>query len=196
MTFRRTTCPHCRIKLDTPHQRIHQACIPGYADAQEAKAMRTAEKQIRAAAKVERADTKRRKEAIKSLPELKKEAERAFNTFIRARDALLPCISCNASPPDLSGLHAGRDAGHYRSVGSAAHLRYHEDNVHAQCVKCNQWDAGRVVDYRIGLVRRIGTDRVVALETNNTPHKWTKDELRAIKADYTARANELKKAMT
>lgn len=194
MTFRRTTCPHCRAKLEAG-QRIHPDCIHDWSIAQEAKAKRTAEKQARAAAKVERAEIKRRKEAIKTIPKLKKEAEREFNAFIRARDANLPCISCGANPPDLSRLHAGRDAGHYRSVGSAAHLRYHEDNVHAQCVKCNQWGAGRAVDYRIGLVKRIGSERVEALETNNTPHKWTEDELRAIKVTYAAKTRELKKAM-
>ena len=194
MTFRRTTCPQCRAKLE-PGQRIHAACIQAYADAQQAKADRAAAKQARAAAKIERAEIRKRKEAIKTIPTLKKEAQSAFNEYVRARDANQPCISCNAPPPDLSGLHAGRDAGHYRSVGSAAHLRYHEDNVHAQCVHCNQWGAGRAVDYRIGLMNRIGAEKVEALESDNKPHKWQHDELRAIKAEYTARARELKKAM-
>ena len=39
MTFRRTTCPHCRAKLE-PGQRIHLACIDGYAEAQAEKAKR------------------------------------------------------------------------------------------------------------------------------------------------------------
>lgn len=191
MTFRRTRCPHCKGKMEQG-VRIHPECIDAYAEAEEAKAKRKAEKQARAAAKVERAETRRRKEAIKTLPKLKKEAEREFNAFIRARDADQPCISCGAPPPDLSGLHAGRDAGHYRSVGSAAHLRYHEDNVHAQCVHCNQHGAGRAVEYRIGLIARIGEARVVALETNNTVRKWSHDELRAIRDSYKAKLKEMK----
>ena len=191
MTFRRTRCPHCKGKMEQG-VRIHPECIDAYAEAEEAKAKRKSEKQARAAAKVERAETRRRKEAIKTLPKLKKEAEREFNAFIRARDADQPCISCGAPPPDLSGLHAGRDAGHYRSVGSAAHLRYHEDNVHAQCVHCNQHGAGRAVEYRIGLIARIGEARVVALETNNTVRKWTHDELRAIRDTYKAKLKEMK----
>lgn len=191
MTFRRTTCPHCRAKLETG-QRIHAECIAPWADAQAEKAKRAEAKKARAAAKVERASIRARKEAIKTLPKLKKEAEREFNAFIRARDSDLPCISCGAPPPDLSGLHAGRDAGHYRSVGSAAHLRYHEDNVHAQCVHCNQYGAGRAVEYRIGLIARIGEARVVALETDNTVRKWAHDELRAIRDTYRAKLKELK----
>lgn len=139
----------------------------------------------------ERAQILARKEAIKTLPVLKAEAQKAFNAWVRARDAALPCISCGAPPPDLSGLHAGRDAGHYRSVGSAAHLRYHPDNCHAQCVHCNQFRSGNAVDYRIGLIARIGGARVEALEGDNQVRKFTADELRAIRADFKARLKEL-----
>lgn len=191
MTFRRTRCPHCKGKMEQG-VRIHPECIDAYAEAEEAKAKRKAEKQARAAAKVERAETRRRKEAIKTIPELIKEAQHAFNAYIRERDAHQPCISCGAPPPDLSRLHAGRDAGHYRSVGSASHLRFHEDNVHAQCVHCNQWGAGRAVDYRIGLVARLDLTRVEALEHNNTPHKWTREELIAIRDTYKAKLKEMK----
>jgi hypothetical protein len=50
------------------------------------------------------------------------------------------------------------------------------------------------VDYRIGLIARIGLARVEALETNNQVGKWTADELRAIKAEYRAKLKELEKA--
>ena len=195
MTFRRTTCPHCRAKLETG-QRIHSECIAPWADAQAEKAKRADAKAARMAAKVERASIKARKEAIKTIPVLIKEAQREFNAYIRARDRDRPCISCGAPPPDLSALHSGRDAGHYRSTGSASHLRFHEDNVHAQCVHCNQWGAGRAVDYRIGLVARLDLARVEALEHNNTPHKWTNDELRGIRDTYRAKLKDIQKGET
>lgn len=191
MGFNRTRCPQCKTRL-VPGQRIHPECISDYATAQAEKTQRAQAKKARAAAKVARAETRRRKEAIKTIPVLIKEAQREFNAYIRARDRDQPCISCGAPPPDLSGLHAGRDAGHYRSVGSASHIRFHEDNVHAQCVHCNQWGSGRAVDYRIGLVARLDLARVEALEHNNTPHKWTNDELRGIRDTYRAKLKELK----
>lgn len=40
----------------------------------------------------ERAETRRRKEAIKTLPQLLREAQKEFNAWIRARDAKQPCI--------------------------------------------------------------------------------------------------------
>ena len=163
--------------------RIHPDCIDPYAEAEEAKALRKAEKLARAAAKVERAETRRRKEAIKTIPDLIKEAQHAFNAYIRARDAAQPCICCGhpLGDGDVGGAY---DAGHYRSTGSASHLRFDPDNCHAQRKQCNRYGAGRAVDYRIGLIARIGSDRVAALETSNSPHKWTREELIAIRDHY------------
>ena len=147
---------------------------------------------VRQAKKADRASIKARKEAIKTIPSLIREAQVAFNAWVRARDAAEPCISCGTPPPDLSTLHAGRDAGHYRSTGSASHLRFHPDNCHAQCVKCNQWGAGMAVDYRIRLLLRIGQARVDALESDNKPHKWGRDELIQIRDTYRAKLKELR----
>lgn len=191
MTFRRTLCPHCRTKLHG-HHRIHPDCIEPWAEAQAAKKEREEAKRARAAAKVDRAETKRRKEAIKTIPELTREAQIAFNAFIRARDqaAGYPCIS-SGRPLDWSGNAV--DAGHYRSTGAAPHLRFNEDNCHAQSKFDNQWRAGNVVDYRIKLIERIGLERVEALEANNQVRKWTRQELIEIRDKYRAKTNELKK---
>lgn len=190
MTFRRTRCHHCKGKLE-PGLRIHPECIDGYAEAQAAKAERAEAKKARAAAKVERAETRRRKEAIKTIPVLIKEAQHAFNAFIRARDQEQPCICCGRPLGD-GDVGGAFDAGHYRSTGSASHLRFHEHNVHAQRKQCNRYGAGRAVDYRIGLVSRIGLAAVEALESNNSPHKWTREELTQIRDTYRAKFKALK----
>ena len=85
-------------------------------------------------------------------------------------------------------------AGHYRSRGSAPHLRFNEDNVHAQRKQCNRYGSGNVVGYRLGLIERIGLEAVEALEADNAPRKYTAEDLKAIKADYTRKARELEKA--
>lgn len=187
----RTRCPHCKGKLEAG-QRIHPHCIDGYADAQEKKAKRTAEKKARAEAKVQRVEIKRRKEAIKTIPQLIKEAQVEFNAYIRLRDMGKPCICCGA-PLNAGSVGGAFDAGHYRSTGSASHLRFNEDNVHGQTKKCNRWGAGRAVDYRIGLIQRIGLSRVEALEANNTPHKWTREELIEIRDTYRQKRKELER---
>lgn len=182
MTFRRTLCPHCKGKLEQG-QRIHPECITPWADAQAEKAKRAAAKKARAAAKVERASIRARKEAIKTIPVLIKEAQREFNAYIRARDADKPCICCGL-PLGTGEVGGAFDCGHYRSTGSASHLRFDERNAHAQRKVCNRWGAGRAVDYRIGLVARIGLEAVEALESDNTPRKWTREELIAIRDEY------------
>jgi hypothetical protein len=60
-------------------------------------------------------------------------------------------------------------------------------------VHCNRHGAGRAVDYRIGLIARIGLARVEALEAANQVHKWTREELIALKAKYRACLRELEK---
>lgn len=190
MTFRRTRCPHCKGKLDAG-QRIHAECITPWADAQQAKAERAEAKKARAAAKVARADVRRRKEAIKTIPDLLKEAQHAFNAYVRARDANRPCICCGRPLGD-GDVGGAFDCGHYRSIGSASHLRFDERNAHAQRKQCNRWGAGRAVDYRIGLVARIGLEAVEALESDNAPRKWLREELIYIRDTYRAKLKELK----
>ena len=183
LTSKRPKAKSCEVceRVFVPDRMGQVVCRPACAMAR-----------VRQAKKAEQATTRARKEAIKTIPALIREAQVAFNAWVRARDFTQPCISCDAPPPDLSGLHAGRDAGHYRSTGSASHLRFHPDNCHAQCVKCNQWGAGMAVDYRIRLLDRIGSSRVGALETDNTPHKWTREELTAIRDTYRQKLKEMK----
>lgn len=139
-----------------------------------------------------RKETKEKLEALETVPMLLKKAQAAFNRFVRLRDNGKPCICCGRPLSSGAVLTGGEyDAGHYRSVGSAPQLRFHEDNVHAQRKDCNQWGAGRAVDYRIGLIKRIGLDRVEALENENAPHKWTREELREIAATYKRKAKEI-----
>lgn len=149
-------------------------------------------KKVRQEKVQERAKVRTRKEAIKTIPVLIKEAQHAFNAYIRERDAHQPCICCG-KPLGDGDVGGAFDCGHYRSTGSASHLRFDERNAHAQRKHCNRWGAGRAVDYRIGLIQRIGLPAVEALESNNTPHKWTREELTAIRDTYKAKLKEMKK---
>ena len=190
MTFRRTRCPHCKGKLE-PGQRIHPECIAPWADAQQAKKERAEAKAARAAAKVERAETRRRKEAIKTIPKLITEAQAAFNAYIRERDKDKGCFVCGKPFEDKPGRV--QHAGHVRSRGAAGHLRFNEDNCMGECEGCNGPYGAKPHEIKVGAVARIGQERFDALEHNNTPHKWTREELIAIKATYKAKLKEMKK---
>lgn len=126
-----------------------------------------------------------RLEKLKTTRDYIKELEIAFNAYIRKRDSNCPCISCGKP---LAGTY---HAGHYRHAGSAKAVRFHEDNVHGQCIECNLHRHGNPVEYRIRLVQRIGVERVEALETSNGSVKWDVEWLKAKKEEYKKRAKEL-----
>lgn len=161
------------------------------------KQSKAKEREAKQAAAADKRQTRAQLEALKTIPKLKKEAQTAFNAFIRARDrrAGYACICCN-KPLDWDGGKGGTvDAGHYRSTGSADHLRFNEANCHAQRSDCNRYGAGRAVDYRIGLIHRIGLAAVEAIEATNDTVKWTREELRATRDMYRRRARDLSKQL-
>lgn len=181
--FKVKTCAVCGKEF-SPFLPLAVVCSP-----------RCAKRKAEAVRKAEKADTRRRKEALKRIPDLIKETQIAFNAFIRERDAGKPCICCGRP---LCGTDSGAstggsfDCGHYRSTGSAPHLRFDERNAAGQRKVCNRYGAGRAVDYRIGLIARIGLAEVEALESDNRIHRWTREELIAIKDEYRTKLKALK----
>lgn len=145
-------------------------------------------------AKAER-EAKRRKKDKKKLESMKtagqyiKEAQVAVNKYIRLRDRNKPCVSCGNSQAHKIGLTGHRyDAGHYRSRGSAGHLRFNLLNIHKQCVRCNREMSGNLVEYRKELIKRIGLDRVEVLECDNSIRSFDIDYLKRIKKIFNKRA--------
>ena len=177
-------CKVCKIEFEK-QQPLQFVCSPKcgieYTKIQNAK---KAEKERLQNQRLQRA----KKRELETIPELTRKAQAAFNRFIRLRDRFKPCISCGKPNNGTSNTF---DVGHYRSVGSAAHLRFDENNVHGQCKKCNQYLSGNAVAYRAGLINRIGLAAVEALEANHTPRKWSKDELRNLAALYRQKCREL-----
>lgn len=178
----------CRASF-VPRQSFQTWCSP---DCAVVIARGKQEKKRKAMATIERREIKVRKEKLKTRSDHMREAQQAFNEFIRWRDQLAghPCIS-SGKPLDWSGNAV--DAGHYRSVGSAPHLRFDERNCHAQSKQDNRFLSGNAVDYRIGLIARIGQVAVDELEADQSVKKYTIDDLKAIKAEFRAKTRELKK---
>jgi len=148
------------------------------------------EKNKKLAVAFEKRQDKEKREKLKRRGEYIEEAQTAFNSFIRERDRAAghACIS-SGRPLDWAGNAV--DAGHYRSRGSAPHLRFDERNCHAQSKHDNRYAAGNAAGYRIGLIERLGIDAVEALEADQEPRKYTIDELAAIKREYAAKARKL-----
>ena len=139
-------------------------------------------------AKADRRLTREAKAKLKTRRDWLREAQAAFNRFIRLRDAGKPCISCGRH-------HQGQyHAGHYLSTGARPELRFSELNVHLQCAPCNNHLSGNIVLYRKGLIGKIGQESVDWLEGPHEAKHYSIDELKAIKAEYTRKAKELEKA--
>lgn len=151
-------------------------------------------KQKAAKAKAERAADKAKREGMRTMPQLKAAAQKVFNEWVRTRDLLAGhgCICCGkfATPAALAQPGGAYDACHYRSRGSADHLRFDERNVHLGLKDCNTWGHH---DYRGGLIRRIGLAAVEALEADNDGRKWTRDYLENIIVTYRAKLRALQK---
>ncbi|MEL4167282.1 recombination protein NinG [Pseudomonas sp. ZS001] len=180
----------CRASF-VPRASFQTWCSP---DCGVAIARAKAEKKRKSMAQVERREIKVRKETLKTRADHLREAQAAVNEYVRLRDAHLPCISCDSMPNDNDLMTGSRwDAGHYRSVGACPELRFEPLNIHRQCVKCNRNLSGNSVEYRIRLILRIGADRVAWLEGPHEPQRYTIEELKAIKAEYRAKARELKR---
>lgn len=150
------------------------------------------DKARKAIASQERAEHRQAKEKVKTRSQHMQECQAAFNAYIRMRDMLAGhCCISSGRPLDWSGN--ATDAGHYRSVGSAPHLRFDERNCHAQSKQDNRFLSGNAVDYRIGLIARIGLEAVEELEADQSTRKYTIDDLKEIKAHYRAKVREMKK---
>ena len=174
--YKPKTCKQCKNTF-TP-ERPFQAVFGPLCAVSYTRSQHTAKR-----VKAERAQLRKRRDALKSRSDWLKELQSVFNRFIRLRDlkAGHPCISCQRH--DLKKVNAG----HYLSVGAHPELRFNEHNCHLQCEHCNTYKAGNQALYRTHLVERIGQDAVDRLEGPHEPAKWTVDEIKELKAFYRAK---------
>lgn len=181
------TCKNPACRASFVPQRLGQAvCSPkcGLAikDVNQAKARKSL-------AQVERREIKVRKEKLKSRADHLREAQQAFNEWVRLRDAALGCVSCDKPATWAGQWHAS----HFRSVGSSPEHRFNPDNVHKACSVCNNHMSGNILGYKPELERRIGVEAVEALLGPSEPKRYVVEGIKAIKADYRAKTRELKR---
>lgn len=120
-------------------------------------------------------ETKKKMENdLKTTQDWLKEAQTIFNKFIRYRDEGLPCVSCG-NPPKK------KNAGHYFSSGGHSNVRFDEDNVHLQCEHCNTFLSGNLLNYQIGIEKRIGVERLIELQAKaHIEKRWSIEELKEL----------------
>lgn len=146
-------------------------------------------KRIKEQHEAEKADRQRlaeKKQQVKPVSYFIKQAQQAFNDFIRYRDRHLPCISCGRH-------HEGQyHAGHFRTTGANPELRFNEDNCHKQCAPCNNHLSGNLIAYRPALIAKIGQARFDALMGPHELPKWRREDYIRIRDEYRAKLKAMK----
>jgi predicted nucleic acid-binding Zn ribbon protein len=119
-----------------------------------------------------------------------KNAQRAFNRYIRIRDSNRPCIVHGDACTSTSF-----DCGHYRSIGSMPALRFNTRNAHRQCSSSNQgshkfarWERSVQGLYRDGLVARYGDEYVTWLDGPHQGKQYKIPDLLRITRIFNAKA--------
>ena len=126
------------------------------------------------------------KNNLKTNQDWLKEAQVIFNTFIRTRDNGLLCISCNTIPKK-------KNAGHYFSSGGHSNVRFDEDNVHLQCEHCNTYLSGNLLNYQIGIEKRIGAEKLLELHAKaHIEKRWRVEEIKEIIKKYKEKVKAIK----
>jgi len=130
---------------------------------------------------------KTRKPKKNSSSVLKKKAWSMFSKYIRLRDCLLTtgtkergvCFTCGRTYT-FEQLQAGHFVG-----GRLNSILFLEDNVHAQCVKCNMFLHGNIMEYLPRMIELYGQKRVDELKSlRNKEKKWAIGELESIYLEY------------
>ena len=130
--------------------------------------------------KKDKAETKKLKESLLTHSDYLKMAQTVVNSFIRLRDEKKGCITCGT---DLRGRKF--DAGHFFSTGAYPNIRFNLDNIHGQCVPCNQHKHGNHTEYFIRLPKRIGLDRFnKLLEIRHQQTKYSIEELKELIKEF------------
>lgn len=117
--------------------------------------------------------------------------DRVFSMYIRLRDTspqgYFRCISCGRLLPFEQA-----DCGHYVNRQHMS-LRFSEQNCNAQCRRCNRFDEGAIMDYRQGLIKKIGTQQVEMLEVQkHETRKYSNWELEILIGHYKKEVERLK----
>lgn len=190
----RRKCAHCREWFHPAREGqvvCSFECASAIGKKQTAKAREAANaravKRQRESEKEGRQRRSAKRESFKTKAQWDKEAQSAFNRYIRIRDEGKPCVSCGSPLIGKSNYLTGSaiDASHYRSRGAASHLKFNVFNVHSACTRCNRQLSGNAVEYRIRLIER--------LEADNEPRRFDIPYLQRIKSIFTRRARALEK---
>lgn len=178
-------CKHCKIKFEPRYfnQKYclsDEQCIKSFSES--VKIAKEKQK-----AKQWQKEKKEIKEKLMTKSDYLNIAQKVFNTYIRLRDKDKPCVSCGA-------IKYTSSCGHYYSSGKHKNVTFNELNCHAQCwFYCNSSLSGNLIEYRKGLIERIGLEKLEYLDSiAKIEKKYEIEELKEITKEYKEKIKKLK----
>ena len=102
------------------------------------------------------ATAKKKKQETKAT--LKRKLRVILHRYIRVRDAYfeddawwVKCVTCGER---IS--YKDSTAGHFFPAGTYPAVRFSEWNINGQCIRCNKYQHGALIQYTIEMIRRYG----------------------------------------
>lgn len=116
--------------------------------------------------------------SIKTQAQLKKELDRVFSIYIRKIHPPV-CYTCGKTDTPLQ-------CGHFVPRQYLA-SRWHEDNCRPQCVGCNIYGNGKILDFEEHLKRDLGEEYVEAMKATRhqslkLDRQWYEEKIEHYKA--------------
>jgi len=179
MRLKQKTCKQCKA-MYTPTRPLQSVCGIGCA-IQQSRDKRRANVE-----KKRRAQTKQQRRKLRTHAEWVGVAQAAVNSFCRARDEGLPCISC--------GRYKPLEAGHWRSRAAYPELRFDTRNLAGQCAGCNRgqtrYKRGGTMfqQFTEGMRARYGEARVEWCFGPHEHKKYSNDDLERMARIFRRRA--------
>ena len=104
------------------------------------------------------------------------------NKFVRLRDEGRSCVSCSEI---LDSSRNKFDAGHYFSAGHYPELRFNLNNIFGQCVQCNRYKGGNLIEYRTEIIKRIGEEAYQELsDLRNEKSDLSRNDIKELIVNY------------
>jgi hypothetical protein len=160
--IKKKTCKHCGVEFFTQRSTAKACSLECAVEIGRQNTIKKRDKEDRKALKEGR-------EKLKTRAHWLKMAQSEVNAYVRVRDRLLGCVSCDKPATWQGQWHAS----HFRSVGAASAVRFNLWNIHKSCSICNNWKSGNLAEYEPRLRARIGNDRVEWLKTQNQLANYT-----------------------
>jgi hypothetical protein len=202
--FKPKTCKQCKERF-TPTRAMQPVCAPPKPCAFE-YGLKAANKSADARAKAERKADRAKREKLKKRGDWLREAKVAVQRARRLEELAKGrgCMSCGRSQHEVQGAEGWKpggawDGGHFISKGARPELALEPLNVWLQCKSCNGGSKhyarkGYTVGnaFEANLRAQEGDALVDWLKGPHEAKHYTVDDLKTIKATYTAKARELK----